>query len=442
MTRLTPEIAVNRFGLGARPGELALAARDPQAWLEGQLGPLVFDEAAGSSGAVLALLGKRVEDKRAGIPAPMAQDEVKAIVAMGQAMAADTLSRAIGSNRPLAARLLDFFSNHFSVSTGPTPMRGLAATLEREAVGPNLGGRFVEMLLAVERHPAMLTYLNNAQSVGPGSRMGRRQSRGLNENLAREMLELHTLGVDGGYAQADVRELAMAITGWSVGLPRRNEEPAFLFREATHEPGARVVLGRRYEHAGVAQGERILRDLARHPATVRHLCTKLARHMVADDPPPALVAAMTARWTASDGNISEVVRALIAHPEALAPAQRKLKTPREFVISVMRAARLAPPRGIALLGVLTELGQPALGAGSPAGFKDVAGAWDGAEALMTRIDWVEQLGERIRRGEPLAIARESLGGWLSPRTVTAIQGADSRRQALSLLFMSPAFLRR
>ncbi len=442
MPVLSPEIAVNRFGLGARPGELAAAARNPQAWLEGQLGPITFDEAAGSSRAVLELLGKRVEGKRAGIPPAMAQDEVKAIVEMGEAMAVDTISRAITSNRPFAVRLLDFFSNHFSVSTGPTPMRGLAATLEREAVAPNLGGRFADMLLAVERHPAMLTYLSNAQSVGPGSRMGRRQARGLNENLAREILELHTLGVDGGYAQADVRELAMAITGWSIGLPRRNEEPAFLFREATHEPGARVVLGRRYEHAGVAQGESILRDLARHPATAEHLCFNLARHFVADAPAPALVAAMATRWRETDGRIPEVMRALLRHPEALSPLRRKLKTPREFVLSVMRASRLAPPRGKTLLGVLTELGQQALGAGSPAGFKDVASAWDGAEALMTRIDWVEQLGERIRRGEPPAIARESLGAWLGPRTEAAIQGADSRRQALSLLFMSPEFLKR
>jgi uncharacterized protein (DUF1800 family) len=238
----------------------------------------------------------------------MAREEVQAIVAMGEALAVDTLSQAITTNRPLAVRLFDFFSNHFSVSTGPTPMRGLAATLEREAIGPHLGGRFVDMLLAVERHPAMLTYLNNAQSTGPGSRLGRRGARGLNENLAREILELHTLGVDGGYAQTDVRELAMAITGWSIGMPRRGEEPGFLFRVATHEPGERRVLGRRYASEGVAQGERILRDLTRHPSTQQHLCVKLARHMVADNPPPALVTAMTERWRETDGSIPEVVR--------------------------------------------------------------------------------------------------------------------------------------
>jgi uncharacterized protein (DUF1800 family) len=438
MATLTPEIAVNRFGLGARPGELALAARDPQAWLEAQLGALEFDGAAGSSTAVLERLGRRLSDGNA--RTPVDPEDVKAIVAMGEAMAADTLSRAISGTRPLAHRLLDMFSNHFSVSVGPTPMRGLAATLEREAIAPHLGGRFGDMLLAVEKHPAMLTYLNNAQSVGPGSRLGRRQTRGLNENLAREILELHTLGVGGGYTQADVRELALGITGWSVRIAPGGAGPGFLFREATHEPGMRQVLGKRYGQSGIAKGEQILRDLARHPSTAKHLCLKLARHFIADQPPAGLLAALEARWRETEGDIPAVVRALLRHPEALAPAQRKLKTPREFVVSVMRAAGLEPSPE--LPGVLADLGQQPLGAGSPAGFKDVASAWDGAEALMTRIDWVEQLGERITQGEPLAMARAALGAWLSPRTIAAIQRADSRRQALSLLFMSPEFLRR
>lgn len=435
---LTPEIAVNRFGLGARPGELALAARNPQAWLEAQLGALEFDGAAGSSTAVLERLGRRLSDGDA--RTPVDPDDVKAIVAMGEAMAADTLSRAISGTRPLAHRLLDVFSNHFSVSVGPTPMRGLAAALEREAIAPHLGGRFSDMLLAVEKHPAMLTYLNNAQSVGPGSRLGRRQTRGLNENLAREILELHTLGVDGGYTQADVRELALGITGWSLRIAPGGAGPGFLFREATHEPGMRQVLGKRYGQSGLAKGEQILHDLARHPSTGKHLCLKLARHFIADEPPAGLLDALEARWRETEGDIPAVVRALLRHPEALAPTQRKLKTPREFVVSVMRAAGLE--YSAELPGVLTDLGQQPLGAGSPAGFKDVASAWDGAEALMTRIDWVEQLGARIPKGDPLAIARSALGGWLSKRTIAAIQRADSRRQALSLLFMSPEFLRR
>lgn len=442
MPALTPEIAVNRFGLGARPGELARASRDPLAWLDAQLGPLGFDATAGSSAAALALIGERIRGNREKVPAEVAREQLRAIRAMGETMANDTLLQAIASDRPFAVRLLDFFSNHFSVSVGPTAMRGLAASLEREAVAPMLGGRFVDMLLAVERHPAMLTYLNNTQSSGPRSRLGRRKSRGLNENLAREILELHTLGVDGGYTQEDVRELAQAITGWSVGMPHRDEQPGFLFRDGAHEPGARKVLGRSYEASGVTQGESVLRDLAAHPATARHVCYKLARHLVADEPSPGLVSTMVARWRDTGGSIPEVARSVLAHPEALAPAQRKLKTPREFVVSVLRAARMPPPRARSLLQVLADLGQAPLGAGSPAGFKDEASAWDGAEALMTRIDWVEQLGERIRGGEPLAIAREALGAWLSPRTAAAIQGAESRRQGLSLLFMSPEFLRR
>ena len=204
----------------------------------------------------------------------------------------------------------------------------------------------------------------------------------------------------------------------------------------------RQVLGKRYGQSGLGKGEQILRDLARHPSTGKHLCLKLARHFIADEPPVGLLAALEARWHETEGDIPAVVRTLLHHPEALAPAQRKLKTPREFVVSVMRASGLHASDVPGLLRVLSDLGQPALGAGSPAGFKDVGSAWDGAEALMTRIDWVEQLGAHIPKGDPLAIARSALGGWLSKRTITAIQRADSRRQALSLLFMSPEFLRR
>ena len=443
MPALSPEIASNRFGLGARAGELDEAARDPRAWLERQLGPLVFDDAAGSSRAVLELLGQRFRARHAGGRSPpQADEEVRAIVSMGEAMTADTLARSVTSDRPLATRLLDFFSNHFSVSVGPIPMRGLAASLEREAIGPRLGGRFADMLLAVLRHPAMLIYLNNAQSVGPDSRIGRRRERGLNENLAREILELHTLGVDGGYTQGDVRELALAITGWSVRMTGGEDGPGFVFRRSSHQPGMRQVLGRRYGQAGLAKGEQILRDLAAHPVTARHLCLKLARHMVSDEPGASLLGALESRWRETDGDIPAVVRTLLGHPEALAAGQRKLKTPREFVVSVMRATGLAPPPGNGLLLALQELGQMPFSAGSPAGFKDLASAWDGAEALMSRIDWVEQVLARNTRTDPLATARSALGTWLSPRTAAAIRGADSRRQALSLLFMSPEFLRR
>ena len=442
MNSLSPEIVVNRFGLGARPGELALAARDPRAWLERQLGPMSFDAGAGSSQAVLGLLRKRQTGRRAGVPDAIAQDELHAISAMGEAMASDTLAQAIRTDRPVAMRLLDFFSNHFSVSVGPTPMRGLAASMAREAIAPPLGGRFVDMVLAVERHPAMLTYLNNRQSVGPGSMLGLRRSSGLNENLAREILELHTLGVDAGYTQADVRELALAITGWSIRTTAAGSGPGFVFRASAHEPGTRVVLGRRYPQPGMAKGERILRDLAAHPATARRLCLKLAQHFVTDEPSESLVQALSARWVDTDGDIPAVMRALITHPEALATRQRKWKTPREFVVSVMRAADTRPPPGNALLHELRILGQPPLAAGSPAGYKDLASAWDGADALVSRIDWVEQRSVQIGHGDPLAIAQSALGGWLSARTAAAIRGADSRRQGLSLLFMSPEFLRR
>ena len=447
MNRATGEIAANRFGMGARHGEISAARADPQGWLERQIGPLSFDGSTGSSTEVLQLLEAHqaaTKQGRSAAGAPKAAgspETVKPIAAMGIALAGDTLEAAIASPRPFASRLLDFYSNHFSVSMGPVAMRGLAATLEREAIAPHIAGRFEDMLLAVEQHPAMLTYLNNSQSVGPESRQGRRQARGLNENLAREILELHTLGVDGGYNQTDVRELAMGITGWSVGAPQENQERGFRFRPDTHQPGTRRMLGSDYPQSGETQGRQMLQALARHPATARHLCLKLARHVVADEPPPALVQALVGQWQATDGNLGEVARALVRHPMSWEPAQHKLKTPREFLVSVMRALQL-PARGGAQLRALTDLGQSPLRAGSPAGFKDVASAWDGAEALMTRIDWLEKVVGRLRRKEPLDIARQALGSGLSARTLKALQGAASRQQGFSLLFMSPEFQRR
>jgi uncharacterized protein (DUF1800 family) len=369
--------------------------------------------------------------------------ERRALQAMGVAMSRDTLRVAIATRQPFAMRLLDFFSNHFSVSGNSAQMRGLAPTLEREAIAPHVGGRFEDMLLAVERHPAMLVYLSNAPSVGPDSRLGQQRGRGLNENLAREILELHTLGVDGGYTQADVRELAMAITGWTVDDGARAEHPGFSFRAAAHQPGARTLLGQHYAEGGVEQGESMLRTLARHPATARHLAFKLARHMVADEPPPALVDTLATRWQQSGGELRAVCEALLDHHEAWAPQPRKLKTPREFVVSSARALGVAGRQGAPLLlGALQSLGQAPFSAGSPAGFGDVADAWDGAEALMTRIDLASRLAALDPRSEPLALAREALGARLGEATTSAIRRAASREQGIALALMSPEFQRR
>jgi len=452
MTELRAEIATTRFAYGALPGEIGRAAADPQQWLLQQLQAIGFDSSRGSSAAVLQQFAQFREQKqqrrakdeatrRSSMPAADAEEAARRkLVLLARDMALEALDAAIVSERSFAVRVLDFFSNHFSVSDQNILMRGLAPTLEREAIAPHLGGRFEDMLLAVAQHPAMLVYLNNAESIGPGSRVGQRRDKGLNENLGRELLELHTLGVDGGYEQQDVRELAMAITGWSISRGD-DEEPGFVYRANNHEPGPRRLLGKQYAAGGKEQGETMLRELAQHAATARHLCFKLARHFIADDPPQQLLTAMTARWQASRGSLPEVMAAMLAHPQAWDATQRKLKTPRDFVISACRASGEAGKARTALLETLSALGQRPFSAGSPAGFGDTAAAWDGAEALMLRIDWAGQLAARVR-GEPLALAQSALGRQLGERSIAAMRGAESRQQAIALFLMSPEFQRR
>ena len=456
MTEFVAEIATNRFGLGARTDEIERASAAPDRWLLEQLRPLGFDTSIGSSEAAQQLFArhqqqmhrarKSSENQAAatGKPPDKALPDTPAhqeIGRMANALALDMLGKAIGSDAPFAMHLLDFFSNHFSVSDSNLRMRALAPTLEREAIAPHIAGKFATLLLAVEQHPAMLVYLNNEQSFGPDSIIGKRSRHGLNENLAREILELHTLGVEGGYTQADVRELAMGITGWSVGAIARKEAAGFRFREQAHQPGTRTLLGKRYTAASQEQGKAMLLDLALHPSTARHLSFKLARHFVADEPAPELVQVMARRWLATGGELREVLAAMLAHPVSWVLSPAKLKTPREFVISAARAAGAAGRRTRGLVAVLGTLGQQPFSAGSPAGFGDVASAWDGSEALMLRIDWADELASRIR-DEPFDVARSALGSRLSTHTAELMKGAESRQQALALLLMSPEFQRR
>jgi len=364
-------------------------------------------------------------------------------------------------------RLTRFWSNHFAVSLDKGQARLYAAPMEREAIRPHVLGNFFDLLLAVETHPAMLRYLDNVASVGEDSMFATRASRrmamqgndapkrklGLNENLAREILELHTLGVDGGYQQADVSEFARAITGWGTPLPRdflrgdardgANARTGFVFRAAAHEPGARSVLGKRYADAGQAQGEAILRDLARHPATARHLSLKLARHFVSDDPPPALLARMTRAYLDGNGDLAHLYKALIESPEAWSPAARKFKTPDDFVVSAMRAGAIdfdRDPR--VLMQLLDRLGQPVFTPRSPAGFPDTAADWMAGDGLWKRIQAAEALADRVAVAQqnPTAAAQASLGTEsVSGDFAAALRRAGSPRDGLALLFASPAF---
>lgn len=471
MAALQATAAVNRFGLGAKPGELA-RTRDPRAALHMQLrtppDPAPF-AALPDSLAILrrqyAFRQQRLQSKDDGPPSsrprtPETAGDGSEPTALQQAIrrdAGDDLALryrvAVTTDAPFVERLVRFWSNHFAISIDKNSTRLLAAPMEREAIRPHALGNFRDLLLAVETHPGMLLYLDNAASVGDGSMLVRRRQRreagrrlGLNENLAREILELHTLGVDGGYAQQDVIELARAITGWGTPLPRElqqgNGEAAFVFRSGAHEPGARTVLGKRYAEGGLGQGQAILRDLALHPATARHLAFKLARHFVADAPPPALVERMAASYLRSGGELTALYRAMIDDDAAWSTGARKFKTPEDFVISTMRAGDLRLDRQPRiLLRLLQSLGQPTFTPRSPAGFPDTTADWASGDALRKRLQAAAALAEQVRSAHrPLDLAIDTLGAdAVRGGFAESLRRAGSAQEGFALLFSSPAF---
>lgn len=357
---------------------------------------------------------------------------------------------AAATDAPFVERLTQFWSNHFAVSIDKGNARLYAGSMEREAIRPHVLGRFEDMLLAVESHPAMLRYLDNAVSIGDDSRAAMRaqklgrDKRGLNENLAREILELHTLGVDGGYRQDDVIELARAITGWSTPGPRDDDaSQAFVFRVNAHEPGARRVLGRGYAEGGQEQGRAVLADLARHPATARHLSFKLARHFVADQPSPALVERMAQAYLRDNGDLRALYRALIESEQAWSADARKFKTPNDFVISALRAGELpVADQARALVGLLASLGQPVFTPRSPAGFPDTAADWSSPDGLFKRIQAAQMFAARVDSGgvTPYQRALDVLGSQaVSGDFAIGLRRAGSASDGYSLLFASPAF---
>ncbi|HUN72281.1 MAG TPA: DUF1800 domain-containing protein, partial [Steroidobacteraceae bacterium] len=322
------------------------------------------------------------------------------------------------------------------------------------AIRPHVLGNFGDMLVATERHPAMLLYLDNQLSMGPHSRAARNIARrnpdrrtGINENLARETMELHTVGVDGGYTQADVTAFSEVLTGWSVAGPdgwRTGAQPGtFLFRQPMHEPGSKVVMDRSYPDSGYDQGVDVLHDLARRPATARFIATKLARHFIADDPPAPAVDRIAAAFSASGGDLPTVYRALIDSPEAWQQPAAKYKTPSDFIVSSFRGLQLPVRADKPPVGLFQLLGQRIWMPGSPAGWPDRSADWDGASGLLKRIEWADGVGQRVGpRRNAMELAPQMLGSGLSAATREAIAHAESAAQALVLLLASPEFMRR
>ncbi len=467
---LMASIAATRFGLGARPGEIDAARSDPQGWLSRQISPRGADLGVAdyelSAQRIAEFRNFRADrrDQRMDAAeamkkgeAPPAKDPVQIAGRMiREGAAEDFLARsrnAASTDASFRERWATFWCNHFTVSGVKLITAVTVGPFEAEAIRPRVFGRFEELLIASSAHPAMLLYLDQAQSTGPNSRIGmalqkrpnpRNRGGGLNENLAREILELHTVGVEGGYSQADVTEFARCMTGWSVGNQREPEKfGKFVFREYAHEPGDRTVMGRTYRDQGVDQAASVMKDLAASPKTARFVCTKIARHFVSDTPPPELVADLEKSWLATGGNLGEVAKALIASPHAWAAEPHKFKTPYEFLISSYRLIGGQPGAIEHLAPTLNGLGMKAYSPPSPKGWPDEGAYWATPDALIKRMAWAESFAAQVApERDPDALARSALGARLSERSAKAVARAESRPEALSLLLMSPEFQRR
>ena len=460
-------IAAHRFGLGE--ASLDVVRPDARTWLLGQIGPADAPQGDGllSTRQALALVMAERENRQLAKNPPPGQTAEQVLAGHYRdtilADARSHLLTAVATQRPFAERLQLFWANHFTVSLTKGSTRGLVGAFERDAIRPNIAGSFETLLFASTTHPAMLRYLDNSLSAGPNSltvaRIARRRNRdddplgapritGLNENLAREVLELHTLGAEaaraGTYTQADVTAFAAVLTGWRVNL--QDNDPTHMFDAAWHEPGRKQVLGRSYAEGADAL-RAVLHDLALHPATARFIATKLARHFVADDPPPALVDRLAATYLRSAGQLAPVYQELIRSPEAWSPRPAKLKTPEEFVVSALRllrpGTRLSDRADAGAALGISGLGQRIQAAPSPAGWSDTAPDWLGPDAVWKRVEWSTRMAARMGSAvDARALGAQSLGPLLGDTTRAQIDRAADGTQALALLLMAPEFQRR
>ena len=469
-------IAVNRFGLGAVPGELASASGDPKAWLTSQIGPAdqpaSLDGAPFKEGAALVKDLQAFRQQRRELKRDGDKTDLRAFAKQQhQVLTAEMLSRfqqGFTSQRPFAERLVWFWSNHFTISVQNPAVASLAGAYEREAIRPHIAGKFEDMLLAVATHPAMLVYLNNAQSIGPDSPAGQMVQRGLNENFGRELMELYSLGVDGGYSQGDVIALAKLLTGWSVDMQPKGagvrffqagfNQPetfdgassGFRYFPARHEPGPVTLRGKIYPD-GFAGGRAAIHDLARDPATAKFIATKFARHFISDNPPPPLVARLERNFRDTGGDLKAMTIALIEDPAAWNAGAEKMRNPVEYVTASFRLLSLPRAQNAeeqihGAMQACRMMGHFPMAAPSPKGWSDISADWSGPDAILSRIEWAQALGARIPQSVGAAriakLADQSLGESLSQETRSAVSAAPSGSEALALLVSSPEFQRR
>ncbi|PJG50747.1 DUF1800 domain-containing protein [Bradyrhizobium forestalis] len=479
-------LALHRFGMGPRPGSIAALGSDPRGALIAELDrPLGLSAAASLPTSAKAYRTVADANARRTARAKQAQQQAKKqqmasaasadqaqaqpdgqaqgygqekdAAEMAAKQAADAIpdpgrpiylqeaklrtEAALAAEIGFAERLVWFWSNHFCISANK--IQSMSGAYEREAVRANTLGRFVDLLLAVEGHPAMLFYLDNLESMGANSIAGINRNRGLNENIAREIMELHTLGVRTGYTQDDVISFANVMTGWTLVPPGADPQHGgeFTFNPRLHEPGGQTVLGKRYEQEDVEQGRAVLRDLAAHPATATHVAAKLARHFVADEPPPVLVEQMAKTFRDTEGDLKLVAIAMVSSDEVWRAAPAKLKRPSEWGVGMVRATGITQIDPVLYTGGQQLLGEPLWRPSAPKGYPDDEASW--IDGVGRRLDVANNFAERIvGMVDPQAIIEDVFASQIASEVKQAVGRAESRQQALALLFMSSDFQRR
>lgn len=462
-------IAATRFGLGMGPNDAVAMGSDPKGWLLAQVDPAHYavpadrvkaDKTAArlvrnfKMGVVGTAFKKAVAAAGEGsndaekLTSQYMEERRKGRIASRDDFLLDLRSMVdtgCKTDAPFRERLVHFWTNHFATGGNATALK-IGPVMVEEAIRPHVLGTFADMLLAVTRHPAMLYSLNNNQSVGPKSPGGMWKQKGLNENLGREILELHSLGVDGGYTQEDVIAFAKALTGWTVS--RAVDAPdcgRFVFRREVHEPGAVHFLGNDYAENGEAQAQAMIKFIATHPSTARHIAQKLAQHFIDDKPSDADVSALAGVFTDTGGDLAAVYQAIVALSSSWSQAFSKLKQPWDLVISSLRVLQPALDGDFYDLidADLRAMGQPAFRPPGPQGWYDTAADWSDPSSFRERAVWASSVAHlRIEGVDPVELASYALGSFLDGGALKAIKQAESREDAVTILFASPDFQRR
>lgn len=445
-----PTLAAFRFGYGLPAG----AAVSGEAMLAGLTAPdqMAAQHPTVGLAATLPLMARAHEARKMARQDQGQRDAYRAaireVTIAAEAGVRAQFARCLDAPDGFRERLTAFWADHFTTKARGAAERVLPGTLIHDAVRPNLTGRFEDMLIAATLHPAMLVFLDQSASVGPLSPVGKRRGRGVNENLAREVMELHSLGVGADYGQADVRQMALLLTGLDSNL-----RDGFVFHPNRAEPGAEVVLGTSYGGEGLEPIKAALTDLARHPATAAHIAGKLATHFISDRPDQGLVGAMTAAYLETGGDLLAVYAAMLAHPAAWDPAQMKVRQPVEFILAALRAFGLTGdalsrmgrgPFSRMILKPMALMGQDWQQPVGPDGWAEEAEAWITPQGLSARITWAMEVPGRLVRPmpDPVAFARRALGSAADERVLWAVARAESTREGVGLVLAAPAFNRR